>query len=471
MTLAEQIAKLESARKEKQSRMDEVVKKSMEESRGLDDAEGQEFDDLDTEIKRIDQDIDRMKKLQALQARSAASAEDDAAQKSSASAVPGMPQIQLKKQEKKLEPGVGFARIARVKALAKLDNESPRFLSKELYGSESQTTRFFEKAAVPAGNTTDEDSNGEGWAGPLVGEETSVFADFVEFLRPMTILGKFGMNGIPALRRVPFRTALVGQTSGGDGYWVGEGNAKPLTKFDFNRRSLEPLKVANIAVATMELIRDSSPSADLIIRDQLAAALRERLDLDFIDPAKAVSAGVSPASILNAPTAITSSGDDADAVRADLRELFNAFIAANNAPTGGVFVMPATVALALSLMQNPLGQPEFTGISMGGGTLSGIPVIVSEYVPTDSTGSVVALINASDIYLADEGGVSVDMSMEASLQMDDAPDNPSDASTVMVSLWQRNMVGFRAERTINWMARRDSAAAYLSGVNWGAPAS
>ena len=153
---------------------------------------------------------------------------------------------------------------------------------------------------------------------------------------------------MPALRNVPFRTPLIGQTSGGDGYWVGEGQAKPLTKFDFSRTTLAPLKVANIAVATMEVIRDSSPAADGIIRDQLAAALRERLDIDFIDPAKAAVTDVSPASILNGVSGIPSSGTDADAVRADVKAVFSAFIAANNAPTSGVWIMSATTALAHS---------------------------------------------------------------------------------------------------------------------------
>src|SRR5690606_26145611 len=158
---------------------------------------------------------------------------------------------------------------------------------------------------------------------------------------------------------------------------------------------------------------------------------------------------------------IASSGTDADAVRADIKALFDAFIAANNAPTSGVFIMPATTALALSLMQNPLGQAEFPGISMTGGTLFGLPVIVSEYVPKDSSGAVVALVNGSAIYLGDDGGIAISMSTEASLQMDDSPDNPTTASTVLVSLWQRNLVGFRAERTINWARRRSSAVAYL----------
>ena len=153
-----------------------------------------------------------------------------------------------------------------------------------------------------------------------------------------------------------------------------------------------------------------------------------------------------------------------------MRALFATFIAANNAPTSGVFIMSATTALALGLMVNPLGQSEFPGLSMNGGTLMGLPVIVTEYVPTDSSGSIVALVNAQDIYMADEGGFTVDISREASVQMETAPDNPTTSSTVLISLWQRNLTGFLAERTIGWARRRASAAAYLTGVNWGAGA-
>lgn len=465
-TIAEQIAEFEATRTAKAAEMEAIMTKSAETGETLDAEQSEQFDTLEAEIAAIDKHIGRLRNMQKAQAATAKPVSEE----------PGAKRIQTldvkelqvrAKNTQKLEPGIAFARAAKCLALGHLEHRDAIGIAKALYDGQDSiiaaTQRLVTKAAVAAATTSDAT-----WAGPLVGDETNVFADFVEYLRPQTILGRFGANGVPSLRRVPFRTPLIGQTSGGDGYWVGEGQAKPLTKFDFNRTTLEPLKVANIAVATMEVIRDSSPAADGIIRDQLAAALRERLDIDFIDPDKAAVSGVSPASILNGVAGIPSSGSDADAVRADLKALFSAFIAANNAPTSGVFVMTATQALALGLMQNALGQPEFPTVTMNGGTLMGLPVIVSEYVPTDSSGSLVALVNASDIYLGDEGGIDLSMSTEASLQMDNAPDNPTTASTVLVSLWQRNLVGFRAERTINWARRRTSAVAYLTGVNWGA---
>lgn len=459
MKFAEQIKSFKEALEQKSARQTELLESA--EGRTLDAAESEEFDTLSDEISATETHIKRLETMEKSAIANAKPVTD----------VSGMQERSkgmhvVAKNTQKLEPGIAFARAAKCLAIGHLEHRDAVQIAKSLYGDQpgivAAAERLVTKAAVAPATTTDAT-----WAKPLVGQESTAYADFLEFLRPQTLVGRFGTNGIPSLRRVPFRTALIGQTSGGDGYWVGESQAKPLTKFDFSRTTLEPLKLANIAVATMEVIRDSSPSADGIIRDQLAAALRERLDIDFISPTKTAVAGISPAGILNGVAAIPSSGTDADAVRADMRALFASFIAANNAPTSGVWIMSSTTALALSMMVNPLGQVEFPGITMNGGVFGGLPVLTTEYVNTDSSGSIVALVNASDIYYADEGGLDVSMSTEASLQMDSAPDNPTTASTVLVSLWQRNLVGFRAEMSLNFARRRPSAVAWLSGVLWG----
>ena len=74
-----------------------------------------------------------------------------------------------------------------------------------------------------------------------------------------------------------------------------------------------------------------------------------------------------------------------------------------------------------------------------------------------------------DVYLADDGQVVVDASREASLQMLDNPTNNSASATAtsLVSLWQTNSVGLRAERFINWKKRRAEAVQYMEDVIWG----
>ncbi len=457
--VSEQITALENTRAAKAARMEEVTKRSMDANETMNAEETEEFDTLEAEVKSIDDNLRRLRSLEKVMANGA----KPVTEKIDKDGVTVQHSITVK--EPVVPPGIRMARVVRCMGIAfremsKGNVVSPETIAKSIYKNDPVISMVL-KANIGAG--TGASGN---WAEGLIGSETSVFADFVEYLRPMTILGKFGANGIPNLRRVPFRVALVGQTGGGNGYWVGEGTAKPLTSFDFSRTTLEPLKVANICVLTDELVRDSSPSAEGIIRDSLVAALRERLDLDFINPDKAASAGVSPAGILNGVVGINSSGIDADAVRVDIANLFSAFIAANNPPTAGVLIMSARSALMLSLMRNPLGQKEFPDINMNGGSLEGLPVITSEYVTPSTDGDFIALINASDIYFSDEGGFNVDMSREASLEMSDAPAHNSTTPTPaqLVSMFQTNSVAFRAERTVNWKRRRNDGVAWIKGV-------
>jgi predicted phage gp36 major capsid-like protein len=475
-TIAEQIASLEAKRAANVARMESVLQKAIDDGRTTEAGEQEEHDTLSQEVEQIDGDLVRLKKLQAIKVSGAKPvAGVVTVERAADTRDPASPSVILQRREE-LAKGIRFARYAKAMGCSYLSMRSGNFrpaydFAKSMYPRDVDLHEIFEKANVTAGGT----NSTHHWGSQLVGTETSAFADFAEYLRPQTIIGKFGQNGVPALRQVPFRTALVGQTSGGSGYWVGESQAKPLTSFAFTRTSLTPLKVANIAVTTMELLRDSSPSAEAIVRDSLAGALRERMDIDFIDPAKAVSAGVSPASITNGISQTASLGNQAYSIRQDVRGLINSFVTANNPPTNGVWIMKSTTALALSMLVNGLStQPEFPGISLSGGTFFGMPVIVSEHVPDDTYGTFVVLVNASDIYFADEGEVAVDMSQEASLQMLDNPTNASDSppvATSVVSLWQTNSVGFRAERTLNWARRRTEGVAVLDGVHWGEPGS
>lgn len=455
----EKIKALEDKRKELVAERAEIQKAADDAGTTKDAAQRERFQEITSELKQLDEEIEDQKTLEADRIKTAKPVEAKDDKSADASRRPGAITV----KDNRIRPdGLAAAQMCKQLYMAQGNLFGALQLAEVNKGLDPRVPLTL-KAAVAAGSTSNTT-----WVGNLVGDETSVYADFLEYQRPFTIVGKFGAGNVPSLRRVPFRVPLISQTSGGAGYWVAEGNAKPLTKFDFSRTTLEPTKVANIAILTEEAVRDSSPAADVIVRDQLVAALTARMDIDFIDPDKAAVAGASPASITNGVAAISSSGADADAIRRDIRALWLPFIAANNPPTTAVYIMSATTALSLSLMMNPLGQQEFPGIGMMGGTLMGVPVIVSEYVKNDggSSGAIVVLVNASDIYFADDGGFQIDLSREASVQMDDAPDNPTSATTVMVSLWQRNLVGFRAERTVTWARRRSTSVSWLDTVNW-----
>jgi HK97 family phage major capsid protein len=455
-TIAERKQAFEAEKSAKVAKMNELMG---DDDATLDAAQQEAFDTLDEEVKSLDGQLARLETLEKANIRAAVPVVGDTPD-AAAAARGGDTVIRVKEV---LPPGIGFARAAKVRLVARMDHRNIHEVAKEMYPHDDRLAAHL-KAAVPAGTTTQTD-----WASALV-DPTNLANEFIEFLRPKTIIGKFGADGIPALHAIPFNVRIIEQTDGGNGYWVGQGAPKPLTAFGFAPITLGYTKVAAISVITQELARFSSPSAERLVRDSLAAAVIARIDTDFVDPAAAAVANVQPASITNGLTALSSAGVSADNARTDLANLLSTFIEANLDPTSVVLIMPATLALALSVMVNSLGQPEFPGLTMNGGRLNGIPVITSQYAANASGGgNLVIALNASDVFLADDGQVTIDASDQVSLQMLDNPTNNSATATAttMVSMWQTNSIAIRAERFINWSKRRAEAVVYMDDVNWG----
>ena len=86
-----------------------------------------------------------------------------------------------------------------------------------------------------------------------------------------------------------------------------------------------------------------------------------------------------------AATPIASGGVTEAAVRVDIQAVMLTFLAANNPPATGVWVMAPKTALALNLITNALGQHEICRASpCRAAMFFGMPVIVSDYVPTSA---------------------------------------------------------------------------------------
>ncbi len=449
MNISEQIKSFEAKRAALAASLDEVMSKAAEEGRTLDVEEEEGYDNTSAEIKSVDAHLKRLRDMESNMASTAKPVSKAASGEINtvSSVAPGIIRV-----EPKLEKGIAFARFTKALAAAKGARTEALQIAKNKYPEDIKLHHVL-KAAVSAGTTTDPQ-----WAGALV--EYQDFAnDFVEYLRPQTIIGKFGTGNIPSLREVPFNIRVPVQTSGGSADWVGQGKPKPLTNFNFETITFGFSKVAAISVLTEELLRFSNPKADVLVRNSLAEAVIARLDVDFVNPAKSEVIGVSPGSITNGATTIPSTGSPDD----DSTAAFQVFIDANLQPTGAVWLMSSSTALALSKRKNALGQKEYPDMTMFGGIFEGLPAIVSQYV-----GNQLVLVNAPDVYLADEGGVAVDMSSEASLEMESAPthDSVTPTGVELVSMWQTNSVAIRAERWINWKRRRTAAVAVISGVNY-----
>lgn len=459
-TLAEQISAFQSTKQTKSARMDEIMDDAAEKGETLDAQQKEEYDTLAKEVEEIDEHLKRLDAAQKRAATTAKAVDGTDPQKASESRGSGNGDAIRVSVKPNVEKGIQFARAVWCKVHGHMQHRNAADVAKEQsWHDQTPEVERYLRTAVAAGNTTDTT-----WASPLV-EETNLVSEFAEFLRPATIIGR-----IPGLTRVPFNIKVPRETTAASASWVGEGDVKPVSAMAFDQITLLHNKIAGIVPVTEELFRFSSPSVDGIIRTSLRDAIVYLMDRDFLDPTKSETVGVSPASITNGVTPIAATGTTADALRADLGSMLTEYTEANHSLSTLVLVMTASQAMRIALMRNTLGQREFEGIGRDGGTLEGIPVVVSENIvsvggsPTD--GSYIVAVDAREILLADDGGVNIDVSREASLQMNTAPDSPETASTILVSLWQRNMIALKAERFITWKKRRSTAVQLISHTKY-----
>lgn len=353
--------------------------------------------------------------------------------------------------------GQTFTRIAIAKMVGKMQGIDPRVVAEHRWGKQNPLIvklldpayQMFKAANEVAGGGEKTGS----WGAELVTPDNRYTGDFIEYLNGLTVFDKL------SLRPVPAHVNIKGQDGASTGYWVGEGLAIPVTNADFMNVTLVPLKVAALAAISKELLRDSTPAAEALIRDSLAEASAQVLDTTFLGTA-AATANVKPAGIFNGVSAVSSAGDDAFAVRTDVSALVNKFITTKNA-TNLVWVMHPSMALTLSMMRTSLGITEFQGITPQGGTFFGFPVVLGDNVSS----SALILLRPSDIYKIGDTGVAVDTSTDATIEMASDPTGallvPTAASKQPVNMFQNDSVAIKVVRSINYAKRRAGAAQYV----------
>lgn len=462
-SLADQIATWEATRAAKSARMDELLTKSGEVGTTLDATEAEEHDTLDEELSEIDKQLVRLRKAEAREKAAAVEVKGNGGLQARQGAVITV--------DRKLPPGILFARYAMCMGASRgIPSEAMR-LAKNHYPDDPGVLAMVEKTAVTGGATS-----GTHYLADMV--PYNVMNDFIEFLRPGSIIGKFGGPNpgggadYPSLRRVGFNERVSGISTGFVAAWKGEGlPAIPTAAVTFNQL-LTYNQVAALAILTKEAIRFSNPSAEARVRDDLARAVNTKLDVDFIDPAKAASGTTSPASITNAVVAVTPTAATAAALVTDMTTLLKQFTTNDLDASDVVLIMSASQALQISMMTTTLGMTYFPNISMNGGSFRGLPVITSENlqgVGSPALNSIVA-VKAGDVYLADDGVVTVDASDQASVEMVTSSSQSAISGTgaSLVSLWQSGAIGLMATREITWAMRRAVSVAYISPAAYSA---
>jgi HK97 family phage major capsid protein/HK97 family phage prohead protease len=464
---AEQITSWEATRAAKSAQMDTILEKAAEGGVTLDAAQKEEHDTLADEVKEIDETLVRLRAAEKRASETAVvvkgtTTDEGAAHRAAKSVIT---------VTRELPKGILFARYAMCMGASRGITSEALRLAKAHYPDDAGVYKLVEKTAVAGGSTS-----GSHYLDDMV--PYNVMNDFIEYLRPGSILGKFGGPNpgggpnYPSLNRVGFNERVSGMSTGYTAGWRGEGlPALPSAAVTFNS-SLTWNCMSALAVLTKEAIRFSNPNAEARVRDELARAVNGKLDLDFVDPAKAVSGTTSPASITFGVAATAPTGATAATLRTDLASMIKLFAQNNLDPADIVLIMSAQMALQISLMITTLGINQFPNINMMGGNLLGFPVIVSEHltaVGSPATQTIIA-VKASEVYLADDGVVTVEASDQASIEMVDTSSQSAISGTgaSLVSLWQTGAVGLMANREITWKLRRSTAVQYISPAAYAA---
>jgi HK97 family phage major capsid protein len=445
-TIAERLAEFRAKRQQVLEQKNAVITKAtVDEGRTFDEHEDEQIKGFDADLKSLDQTIATLEAHEKSQVAQAKSVTPTAGQGQGSVQIAGSGPISVQRNAPK---GTAFTRYCQSLALSKGNLVQASVLAENHFKDTPEVSVVL-KAAVNAGTTTSTT-----WAGPLV-QYTDMVSEFIELLRPMTILGR-----LESLRRVPFNIRIPRQTSGSTGSFTGEGAPTPVRELAFDNLTLPWAKASTIVVITAELAKLGNPSAEALVRQDLLDGMAQYLDKRLVDPAYAGVANVSPASLTNGVTPTQASGSTLAALDANVRTLMTTFADNELSLLTGVWVMSASLAIRLSMMRTNQDTKAFPELSVKGGSFYGLPVIVSNNVTgSGSPGDqFLLLIDQREVLLADDGQMDIDVSAEASVQMNDAP---SAGAQSLVSLWQNGLLGLKCDRWIYWTKRRAQAVQFI----------
>lgn len=299
--------------------------------------------------------------------------------------------------------------------------------------------KILRRAAVPPASGA-----AGSWGQPLATPAETAFAAIVtESAAPGRIAGA---------RTVPMNTRYVTATITPAGGWAGAG-PKPVIAGVLGTDHLPPSRAAVITTLTEETVRGTSAAGLATVRDLLVAALALKIDELFLDPTRAGVEGVLPASVTNGVSATASTGDPV----ADLKALLSAFVA-----SGGVINATTTLIMSAknltALQLNGATGPSSTNVTTRGGIVAGLATIA-----TAGAGAQLVLLDGAKLGVSPAIEATVDFSRYASLEMSDTP---TGAAGTLISLYQNDLVGVRAEQPISWSYPSPSAIARIDGANY-----
>jgi hypothetical protein len=282
------------------------------------------------------------------------------------------------------------------------------------------------------------------WAGPL---SIAQHANLVSTLAPSSVaaalLGRclrlewpVGVSSlsVPSIAVSPTKTP-----------WVGEGSPVAVTNYTTSLSTpLTPKKVASIALFTREILQQSLPNAEVLVRTAISESLGLALDAALFSTA--ASTATAAGGIFNGIAALPASAATipSEAMVDDISRVVGAVsTVSGNAPIG--LVMSPRQAASMKTRVDVQWAEVFSSTAMPDGSIAAIATnalaSIGDLVPTFTT------------------------SIDAVLHEDTAP-SPVGTAAPARSIYQTDAVALKLTCSLNWTLRSSFGAAWISGVAW-----
>ncbi|RLC98853.1 MAG: phage major capsid protein [Chloroflexota bacterium] len=387
-----------------------------------------------------------------------------------------------------------LVKLATAKIIGHHRGVHPRQVIADDYGNDEEiraVADFVAKTAVDPATTTE-----AGWAAELVQDDLQ---GFLYDMQPISLYASLRAIGMPLEFGGANSITIPRRAAGGPsaplndvrGSWVGEGGVIPVKRIQLGSQTLNRYKTAVISTFTQEILEQSTPSIEVIVRQSILDDTSIALDNSLVDDS-AIIAGVRPAGLMLGVTPTASAGDTAADIITDLKVLFSAMTSANLGARPALMMHPNRV-LGLSTVTIASGEFLFKD-EVASGTLLGVPLIVSANMPEDEVMIVDASSFASandtpDFKVSDQATLTMANADGTAPTQAESSATPGDIGTAeqvppgdgidvhmaatthnagyeAVSMYQTYSTALRMILPTTWGLVRPGAVAALSGVSW-----
>lgn len=247
--------------------------------------------------------------------------------------------------------------------------------------------------------------------------------------------------------------------------WVAEGAAKPASAGTMSLKTMDPKKLAVIAVVSAEVVRGNPGNYMNVIREQIAEAFAIGFDKAALyDQGPDGTAGAGPFSTYVNQTAksveIGTTSQANGGIYGDIVAGLSLLVADGKRLTG--FALDSEVEPLILGAVDANGRPIFVDLPTDDtsaaaarpGRLLGRPSFMGDGVASDTAAEILAFGGDwTQAAWGTVGGISYDVSTEATVTINGA----------YVSLWENNLVAVRAEAEYGWLV--NDTAAFVKFAN------